>query len=118
VGFQRQSGPIAVMLYEHDEGRALVRAMAEAIERYATGDSGALAPLARHARQFCGLLRAHIQKEDNVLFMMADMHIPPEEQSKLEQEFTKLESSGEACMLKVELLSLLERMEQDVWQPA
>ena len=71
AGMPREGGPIAVMLYEHDEGRGHVRALAEL-----AGGRGALtdaerAGLVGHARAFIPLLAAHIAKEDNVLYPMA-----------------------------------------------
>src|SRR3989304_6062306 len=41
-GIPREGGPIGVMLMEHDQGRAFVRAMAEAAGRYAQGDKSAV----------------------------------------------------------------------------
>jgi hemerythrin-like domain-containing protein len=64
-GFARQSGPTGVMVHEHEQGRELVAAMAEAVERNAPGE------FARHARSYIRLLRDHIRKEDHCLFPMA-----------------------------------------------
>lgn len=55
-------GPIGIMLEEHAEGRALIGALAA---------SGA-APRAASARRYVDLLRAHIDKENGVLFPLAD----------------------------------------------
>jgi len=71
-GMPRDSGPIAVMLYEHDQGRAFVRAMASNIEAAREGDAVAGSELREAARGFIDLIVAHISKEDNVLFNMAD----------------------------------------------
>ncbi len=71
-GMARDSGPIAVMLYEHDQGRAFVRAMASNIEAARDGDAAAGSELRQAARGFIDLIVAHIAKEDNVLFNMAD----------------------------------------------
>src|SRR5512147_233037 len=62
VGFSREAGPIAVMLYDHDTGRRHVRQMAEALRAHARNDGGAAATFAEHASHFAALLRAHIQK--------------------------------------------------------
>ncbi|MFQ5554397.1 MAG: hemerythrin domain-containing protein [Acidimicrobiia bacterium] len=71
-GLPREDGPIAVMLYEHQVGRAFVRGMAESVAGARTGDAAAVAALLEHARGYIDLIRAHIDKEDNVLFEMAD----------------------------------------------
>ena len=76
-GFPRDGGPIAVMLAEHVEGRSHVRALCE------TGATGAgplpaddQAKVVAHAVAYAPLLRAHIQKEDNILYPMAERMVP------------------------------------------
>jgi len=71
-GMPRDSGPIAVMLYEHEQGRAFVRAMAASLEDARARDDQAGAALRSGAEGFIELIVAHIGKEDNVLFNMAD----------------------------------------------
>jgi len=62
AGVPRAGGPTGVMLEEHDLARALVRGMRE----------GPPADRAARAREYTRLLRAHIDKEDHVLFDLAD----------------------------------------------
>jgi hemerythrin-like domain-containing protein len=62
---QLAQGPLAVMEAEHEEFRALVAELAVALR---TGNAAAAAGA---ARDVVGLLRAHIDKEDHVLFPMA-----------------------------------------------
>lgn len=71
-GVPEEGGPVGVMLHEHQEGRACVRAMAEALEGAAAGDAAARTALVSAARSYVELLRGHILKEDHVLFPMAD----------------------------------------------
>ncbi len=71
-GMPKDSGPIAVMLFEHRQGRALVAQMAGALEGARRGDTEPLARFESAARAYIQLLRGHIHKEDNVLFNMAD----------------------------------------------
>jgi hemerythrin-like domain-containing protein len=71
-GLPRESGPIAVMLFEHQQGRALVAQMAGSLDAARNGEPGAVGRVENAARTFVQLLRAHIYKEDNVLFNMAD----------------------------------------------
>jgi hemerythrin-like domain-containing protein len=90
-GFPRHAGPIAVMLNEHDEGRQLIREMAAAGEGYARGDDEAGRRWSKAARAYAALLRAHIQKENEVLFVMAERALTDEEQEELSQAFEKVE---------------------------
>lgn len=90
-GFPRQAGPIAVMLYEHDQGRGQVRQMAAAIDRIAAGNGAGYQEFAQAALGFVALLRDHIFKEDNVLFRMADEALEPQEQARLLEVFRRVE---------------------------
>ncbi len=74
-GMPRTTGPIGVMLTEHEQGRAHVRAMAAALERAQHGGAEAWTALGQAGRDYIALLRRHIMKEDGVLFEMADRMI-------------------------------------------
>jgi len=111
-GFSREAGPIAVMLFEHERGRYHIKSMNEAVERYAGGEKGAMSDIQTHALGFIGLLRQHIQKEDNVLFPMADHHLNQADIAQLEKEFAQVEASNESCSLKNELIGLLIALEK------
>lgn len=97
-GLSRDSGPIAVMLAEHDQGRAHVRAMAEAADRLKEGDpatasdQSAVVDLTAHAQGYVELLRAHIQKEDRILFPLADRVLGEAEQEALAKTFDRVEA--------------------------
>ena len=86
-GIPTEGGPVGMMLVEHEEGRALVRAMLDGLARIEAGDDSAEAGLFDSAGQYLRLLREHIQKEDEVLFRMADEVVPADEQKRLLQEF-------------------------------
>lgn len=86
AGIRNQGGPIGQMLAEHAEGRRLIAAMARALE--GSPDHGAFAA---HARSYASLLRAHIDKENTVLFPMADRMIPASKQAELLQKFEEHE---------------------------
>ena len=86
-GLSQEEGPIAVMLSEHNQGRAHVRAIFEELEK---GAPDRLA-VAAHLEAFVALLRAHIGKEDNVLFPMADQLLTTQDQVTLEADFERVE---------------------------
>jgi hemerythrin-like domain-containing protein len=86
-GFPREGGPIAVMLHEHDQGRALVgvlKARAGQGEPWSDADRQEIADV---SSGFADLLRAHIHKEDAILYPMAEQHLPPE----------VIDAVGDAC---------------------
>lgn len=71
AGFSKESGPIAVMLYEHDEGRQYIVELEKANTLYAQGNETAKYEIITNASAYAALLRNHIQKEDNILYPMA-----------------------------------------------
>ena len=67
-GLPLDDGPIAVMLEEHERGRALVREMADSL----TGHPAGADRFMDAADEYVALIRDHIAKEDAVLFDLAD----------------------------------------------
>jgi hemerythrin-like domain-containing protein len=90
-GMPRETGPIGVMLLEHDQGRAFVRQMEQAAGEFAQGKTGAAARWTAAAAGYAALLREHIHKENNILFVMAERMLTPEEQQELSEQFEKVE---------------------------
>ncbi len=74
-GMPREAGPLAVMLQEHEMGRAYARQMAKSIPGARQGETEARRILVNAARGYIKLIRGHITKEDNVLFNMADQAV-------------------------------------------
>jgi hemerythrin-like domain-containing protein len=91
-GMPVEGGPIAVMLYEHDEGRRLTKAIAEVLPLATNGDRRASAAVAQNLLAYVRLLRAHIHKEDNVLYPMADRLLTAEDQRELMEAFNRMEA--------------------------
>jgi hemerythrin-like domain-containing protein len=87
-GIPREGGPIGMMLAEHEEGRGYVRAMAAAAGKDSVDNRQILRET---ANAYIRLLRQHIQKEDEVLFQMADGVLSAEEQKTLLREFEEHE---------------------------
>ena len=77
AGFPRDGGPIAVMLSEHDQGRAHVRVLAELSAQQPAWTVEDRQRLAEAAYGYANLLRAHIHKEDAILYPMAEQRLPP-----------------------------------------
>ena len=75
-GIPRDGGPIGVMLMEHEEGRSYVRSMKAALTLVEGKNTAVADSLVSTARAYVRLLREHIQKEDEILFRIADDVIP------------------------------------------
>jgi len=112
-GIPREGGPIGVMLYEHDQGRAFVRQMAEATEALAGGDAAAQAALLGGARGYADLLTEHIYKEDNILYPMANRVLSEADQQELLEKFEGVEESmGEGTHERY--VALVEALEAEL----
>ena len=91
-GLPPDKGPIPVMLLEHMGGRNTVKAISEALERVKQGDSSAAAAVAANLAILDEHLRGHIDKENEVLFPMADKVLTAEDQQFLVAAFEKHEA--------------------------
>jgi hemerythrin-like domain-containing protein len=80
-GVPVEGGPIGTMLEEHDLGRGLIKQMAGA------ADSEVAAAIDRYAT----LLRAHIDKENQVLFPLAEQTLDERDQRALAASFEEIE---------------------------
>jgi hemerythrin-like domain-containing protein len=109
-GFSREQGPLAVMLYEHEEGRACVRAMAGTVEAAATGDRAAVEAFAQAAQAYAELLRGHIEKEDGILYPMAERALTPADQEALATRFAAQEATDQATGAPQRCLALAEEL--------
>lgn len=83
VGILKEQGPIGVMLIEHNMGREFVRGMSENIS--------SSEKFIENARGYIKLLKQHIEKENNILYQMADTHLSKAKDDELLQEFDRLE---------------------------
>lgn len=91
AGVLKERGPLGMMLLEHQAGRDFVRGMTEAAGALAKGDPGAGKRFTANARSYTDLLLQHIDKEDNVLYPMAERLLPAEADGALAAAFEKVE---------------------------
>jgi hemerythrin-like domain-containing protein len=91
-GMPLTSGPLGVMLHDHEQGRARIRAICEALPEEGEPDGGAAAKIADNLSAYVSLLRAHIDREDNVLYPMADRLLSHADQAALTTAFEKVEA--------------------------
>ncbi len=110
AGLPRDGGPTGVMVCEHEEGRACVRGIAGAAARLAA-DPAAAGEIVQHARQFISLLRAHIDKENDVLFIMADSILSPEAQKELLDRYGRFTEEQAGCRIHEEPTALIQALE-------
>ncbi len=109
AGFPRHGGPVGVMLGEHDEGRRFSAGLRAGAERLAAGDADAARDVIDNARNYTGLMRQHIMKEDNVLFTMAQRVLDPEAQERLSEQFSRIEAETKTREKYLALVDALAR---------
>jgi hemerythrin-like domain-containing protein len=91
-----QYGPVSVMLAEHEEGRGYIGTLERAMEGMQSRDIGAFPAAVAALQCFCLLLRAHIEKEEEVLFQFAGRLLSPAEANQLAADFESVEAKGGA----------------------
>lgn len=109
-GMPAKNSPIEGMLMEHDQGRALVAALEEAAIQALAGASGQIPAIAASAKGYAALLRDHIDKEDNILYPLAERVLPAEVRQSLLDAYARAEA--ERPQLGVKYHQLVKNYEQ------
>jgi hemerythrin-like domain-containing protein len=97
-GFSMHSGPVAVMLNDHEAGRSYVRGIAGGITAYESGNLAEKKVIYANMLGYAELLKNHIAKENNILFRMTDNCLSDEEQKSflIKTKNLRFEFSAEA----------------------
>jgi len=91
AGVAREGDPIGVLLADHEMGRSYVSQLRGAIGRYESGRREAATEIVRNARSYMTLLIDHIERENNVLYVLADARLSEEKQNELVEGFETIE---------------------------
>lgn len=91
AGVSKEKGEIKFTLPEHAEGRGYIKGMSEAFDNLKNGDRQASVQIVESAKNYIALLIKHIEKENNILFPLADKVLSQVKQKELEEEFENLE---------------------------
>jgi hemerythrin-like domain-containing protein len=94
-GWPRNEGPIAVMLADHTEGRALVRKMLIAWDETTRGIANRAAAFGAAAEGYVNLLRGHIHRENLILFPRADRVLSGDDQAAIVAAFQQADAQQE-----------------------
>lgn len=90
AGVPREGGPVGVMLLDHRKGREFIRGMNDALPGVQRGDGQAIARFVRNAREYGELLLTHIDKEDDILYPMADALLSEDKDRELTKDFERV----------------------------
>ena len=107
-------GVVEMMLDEHQEARFLSRGIREAAHSLQAGDDSARVPLVKNVQRYVALLRDHIEKEDEMLFPMADELLSPEAQDRLLRGIERIELEEGAAGVPQKFLALAEQLEEEM----
>jgi hemerythrin-like domain-containing protein len=117
AGLHRTSGPLGVMLAEHDRGRALVKGMAEGLREFRAGVRPMPPSFGANLRAYKNLLDQHIEKENMVLFPIAERLIPESEHEAIALAFDRLEVERIGAGRHEEFHALLRRLKDEYLAP-
>lgn len=109
-GIPSRGGPIGVMLEEHKIGRGLIAKLKASVNMYQSGEETALAAFVSAAGEYIELLRQHVNKENNILFPMADRVLDASKDDDLFASFEKLEIDLIGTGKHEEFHALLKRL--------
>lgn len=107
AGIPEKGGAIGVMLAEHAQGRTFVAEMAAAL-----GGGPDRGRFTRAAEGYADLLKAHIQKENGVLFPAAEKVLAAGELARIYAAFEAHEGQVIGAGRHEELHALLHRLEE------
>jgi hemerythrin-like domain-containing protein len=91
-GLSKENGPLGRMLQEHELVRELIHNMKNSCDEYKNGNDGAVSGIISNSKAYIQLLHNHIEKENNVLFMMADRVLDETVQNEVFEAFEKYET--------------------------
>ena len=107
AGVRKEGGPIGVMLLEHTIGRDLIKKMQVSISNNPVDKKGFITAASEYVRH----MRAHIEKENAVLFPLIETRISVSEQNELLENFENHEEKVIGQGRHEELHALLEKFE-------
>jgi hemerythrin-like domain-containing protein len=98
-----QHAPLRHMLFEHDQERSLIEGLEDALKTKNGSD------FRHYARRLSGLLRNHIDKENNILFDIVEKSLSKEQREQVAAEFEKFDIGWEDRQVLNDNLHRLER---------
>ena len=104
TGVRNHGGPIGAMLSEHTLGRDLIKQMQDNLLKNEVDSQG----FVEAAKSYVRLLRAHIQKENTILFPLIEVKMSASEQAELLRSFENHEEEVIGEGRHEELNSMLE----------
>jgi hemerythrin-like domain-containing protein len=92
AGLSAEGGPVEVMLEEHEQGRAYIQGIVDAMAMVPGNADEGRKRLLNNGWAYIQMLQAHIHKENEILFPLADRVIPPDRMHALIHAFEDAEA--------------------------
>jgi hemerythrin-like domain-containing protein len=113
AGIPNEGGPIGMMLSDHTEGRGYIAGIASSLAQYKIKpDTASLNGIALNMENYAELLSQHIDKENQILFMIADSVLTEKQQDLLYEEFEKVEEERIGEEKFIEYHEFLQELKQ------
>lgn len=112
-GLPKETGPVAMMLAEHEEGRRLAHKLRLVAERFQGGDITARDQVVLSALAYVSLVRRHIQKEETILFPLVEQIIPADHQGQIIEAFDRFEREANGPELHEKYYGMAARLLQE-----
>ncbi|MDP4267223.1 MAG: hemerythrin domain-containing protein [Bacteroidota bacterium] len=109
-GFHKNQGPVAVLRHEHEVAKEYVNDLIESIEYYKSGDNLYKEDIISNIRAYVKLIGEHINKEKNILFMMADQKLTDEEQDITLKALENMEKENFSNEKSIEIQELIKQL--------
>jgi hemerythrin-like domain-containing protein len=111
AGVPSDGGPIGVMLREHELGRECVRKMKAAFPMIKADEPQSVQDFVRSARGYISLLNQHIEKENNVLFPMAERQVSKATLEEVAKGFDRIEEQKIGVGKHEEFHKMIDQLE-------
>ena len=109
-GIPNEGGPVGMMLFEHVKGRGYIGGLGSGVAKYKSGDASGIPEIIENINEYAELLYAHIYKENNILYKMADVHLTAGDQEELFEAFKKTEAEALPGVMGQVYRQILERL--------
>lgn len=107
-GITGEGGPLGIMERQHERERELTDEMVIALERYRDLDPEAGRQFTEAARKYTDHMIGHMEREDSILFRIADEIMDDEEKQELGESFKRVQAEfGVETLEKYERLATL-----------
>lgn len=104
AGMSVESGPLRVMLYEHEKVRGLSSAIEDAFERHTRED------FIRYSKRYIELLSDHVEKENYVLFDMVERTLTLDGDNNVAEAFDRFETTTVGTQTHARLHRQIEKL--------